>query len=77
MTTIPKQPYLGQWQLSLQQQLPATLGLTAAYIASRGMHLWGGSGFINNYLRIPPVGGASGNKQIPIFDTTAYKIRIE
>ena len=67
VTTIDyyaKQPYSGQWNMSVQQQLPKTFALTAAYIASRGIHLWGGAG-INNTNDI--VGyDAPG---VPVFDT--------
>jgi hypothetical protein len=35
-----KQPYLEQYNLSVQQQLPLNIGLTVAYAGSRGIHLW-------------------------------------
>jgi hypothetical protein len=64
-----KQPYSGQWNLSVQQQLPATFALTAAYIGSRGMHLWGGAGLTNTYDIVGY--DAPG---VPVFDTNPATI---
>ena len=36
-----QQPYLMQWNLSVDQQLPGAIGLTVAYVGTRGIHLWG------------------------------------
>jgi outer membrane receptor protein involved in Fe transport len=36
-----RQPYLQQWNLSVERQLPAGIGLTVSYVGTRGMHLWG------------------------------------
>lgn len=36
----PKQPYLEEYNLSIQQQLPFNMGLSVAYAGSRGIHLW-------------------------------------
>jgi hypothetical protein len=36
-----KQPYLKQWNVSIDQQLPGNIGLTASYVGTRGVHLWG------------------------------------
>ncbi|HVB33679.1 MAG TPA: TonB-dependent receptor [Patescibacteria group bacterium] len=33
-------PYLIEWNLSIQQQLPFHVGLTVAYVGNRGIHLW-------------------------------------
>jgi outer membrane receptor protein involved in Fe transport len=35
-----KQPYMIQYNLSVGQQLPWNLGLSVAYIGTRGVHLW-------------------------------------
>jgi hypothetical protein len=37
------QPYLMQWNLTVDQQLPAGVGLTVSYVGTRGVHLWGQS----------------------------------
>lgn len=36
-----QQPYLKQWNVSIDQQLPASIGLTVSYVGTRGVHLWG------------------------------------
>src|SRR5207247_1685862 len=36
-----RQPYLMQWNLSLDQQLPGSVGLSVSYVGTRGLHLWG------------------------------------
>jgi hypothetical protein len=36
-----RQPYLMQWNLSIDQQLPGNMGLTVSYVGTRGLHLWG------------------------------------
>jgi len=38
-----KQPYLMQWNLTVDHQLPAGVGLTVSYVGTRGVHLWGQS----------------------------------
>jgi hypothetical protein len=38
-----KQPYLMQWNLTVDHQLPAGVGLTVSYVSTRGVHLWGRS----------------------------------
>lgn len=38
-----KQPYLMQWNLSVDQQLPFGVGLTVSYVGTRGVHIWGQS----------------------------------
>jgi hypothetical protein len=35
-----KQPYMLQWNLSIDQQLPGGIGLTISYVGTRGNHLW-------------------------------------
>jgi hypothetical protein len=37
------QPYLMQWNLSVDQQLPGGIGLTISYVGTRGVHIWGQS----------------------------------
>jgi len=34
------QPYMMQWNLSIDQQLPGGIGLTVSYVGTRGEHLW-------------------------------------
>jgi hypothetical protein len=34
------QPYLMQWNFSVDQQLPGGIGLTVSYVGTRGNHLW-------------------------------------
>jgi outer membrane receptor protein involved in Fe transport len=58
-----KQPYSMQWNLSVQQQLPGNTALTAAYIGSRGVHLWGGPTFVNSNT---PIGWT--DPGVPIFN---------
>src|SRR5437867_12621435 len=36
-----RQPYLMQWNLSVDQQLPGRIGLSVSYVGTRGLHLWG------------------------------------
>jgi hypothetical protein len=38
-----RQPYLIQWNLTADQQLPGGIGLTVSYVGTRGLHLWGQS----------------------------------
>ena len=38
-----KQPYLMQWNLSLDHQLPGGVGLSISYVGTRGVHIWGQS----------------------------------
>src|SRR5258708_17204717 len=38
-----KQPYLMQWNLTVDHQLPGGVGLTVSYVGTRGVHLWGQS----------------------------------
>jgi hypothetical protein len=35
-----KQPYLGQWNLAIEQKLPGNTVLTVGYVGTRGVHLW-------------------------------------
>ena len=35
-----KQPYLMQWNLTLERQLPAQTNLSVSYVGTRGIHLW-------------------------------------
>ncbi|HVB33068.1 MAG TPA: TonB-dependent receptor [Patescibacteria group bacterium] len=35
-----KSPYMVDWNLSIQQELPFQVGLTVAYVGDRGVHLW-------------------------------------
>jgi len=35
-----KQPYMVQYNLSIQQQLPGDMALNIGYVGSRGIHLW-------------------------------------
>jgi hypothetical protein len=36
-----RQPYLLQWNFSVDRQLPGDMGLTVSYVGTRGLHLWG------------------------------------
>jgi len=36
-----KQPYEGQYSLTVERQLPANMALGVSYVGSRGIHLWG------------------------------------
>jgi hypothetical protein len=36
-----RQPYLMQWNFSVDRQLPGDMGLTVSYVGTRGVHLWG------------------------------------
>ena len=36
-----RQPYLMQWNFSVDRQLPGDMGLTVSYVGTRGLHLWG------------------------------------
>src|SRR5881409_3206884 len=36
-----RQPYLMQWNLTVDQQLPGSVGLSVSYVGTRGLHLWG------------------------------------
>src|SRR5882672_2278257 len=38
---LAKQPYLMQWNLSVDRQLPGGIGLTVSYVGTRGEHIWG------------------------------------
>ena len=35
-----KQPYMGQYNLTVEHQLPAGMVLSVSYVGSRGIHLW-------------------------------------
>jgi outer membrane receptor protein involved in Fe transport len=35
-----RQPYLMQWNLTVDRQLPAGVGLSVSYVGTRGLHLW-------------------------------------
>jgi hypothetical protein len=35
-----QQPYLMQWNLTVDRQLPGNMGLSVGYIGTRGVHLW-------------------------------------
>ncbi len=48
----PSQPYMMQWNLSLQREIGQSISLTAAYVGSRGVHL-GGQRNVNT--RVPEV----------------------
>jgi len=51
-----KQPYLKQWNVSIDQQLPGSIGLTASYVGTRGVHLWS-QGDVNPCLPTAIVNG--------------------
>ncbi|HEV2201659.1 MAG TPA: TonB-dependent receptor [Bryobacteraceae bacterium] len=36
-----RQPYLESWNFSIDQQLPGNVALTASYVGTKGLHLWG------------------------------------
>jgi len=36
-----QQPYLMQWNLTVDRQLPGAIGLTVSYVGTRGVHIWG------------------------------------
>jgi hypothetical protein len=36
-----RQPYLESWNFSIDQQLPGSVALTASYVGTKGLHLWG------------------------------------
>jgi hypothetical protein len=38
---LAKQPYLMQWNLSVDRQLPGGIGLSVSYVGTRGEHIWG------------------------------------
>ncbi len=64
-----KQSYLMQWNVSVDRQLPGAIGLTAAYVGTRGIHLWGQedgnpcvpTGFVNGL----PTWANRGNVECP------------
>jgi hypothetical protein len=61
VTSIPSTttwPYVQQWSLSVQQQLPANTIATIAYVGSKGTHLT--AELQKNQLSPPPVGTDSG-----------------
>ena len=51
-----RQPYLESWNFSVDQQLPGNMGLTVAYVGTRGVHLWG-QGDVNACQPTGYVGG--------------------
>ena len=53
-------PYVQQWNLSIQKELPAHFVLSAAYVGSKGTHLT----LLNNINQIHPV-AASANPYLP------------
>jgi len=61
VTSIPTKtiwPYVQQWSLSVQRQLPKDTVATVAYVGSRGVHL---SGELQlNQLPVPPLGPDNG-----------------
>ncbi|HVC00008.1 MAG TPA: TonB-dependent receptor [Candidatus Dormibacteraeota bacterium] len=67
-----KSPYLIDWNLSVQQQLPFHVGLTVAYVGDRGVHLWD---YWDSNPIIPTSFGACGDPasrcvagQVPFWD---------
>lgn len=58
------QPYLGEWDLSIQRELPGNIALTAAYVGNRGIHLMGGPASFPN-----PTAPLSVTNGVPIFPT--------
>jgi hypothetical protein len=36
-----QQPYMMQWNLTIDRQLPGNFGLSVSYVGTRGEHLWG------------------------------------
>ncbi len=61
VTSIPTKtvwPYVQQWSLSLQQQLPKDMVATVAYVGSKGTHL---TALLQiNQLPVPPTGADTG-----------------
>jgi hypothetical protein len=51
-----RQPYLMSWNFSVDQQLPGSVALTASYVGTRGLHLWG-TGEANPCIPTGFVGG--------------------
>jgi carboxypeptidase family protein/TonB-dependent receptor-like protein len=51
-----RQPYLMQWNFSVDQQLPGSIGLTVSYVGTRGLHLWG-QGDVNSCIPTGIVNG--------------------
>ena len=70
-----KSPYMIQYNLSIQQQLPFDMGLTVAYVGNRGVHLFT---IRDSNPIIPTSFGACGNPaslcvngKVPFWDTGA------
>jgi Carboxypeptidase regulatory-like domain/TonB dependent receptor len=70
-----KSPYMIQYNLSVEQQLPFDMGLTVAYVGNRGVHLFT---IRDSNPIIPTSFGACGNPasrcvngQVPFWDTGA------
>jgi hypothetical protein len=58
LTSIPNKavwPYMQQWNLSVQKELPSHIIFSAAYVGSKGTHLT----FLNNGNQILPVSAAN------------------
>jgi len=51
-----QQPYLKQWNVTIDQQLPGNLALTVSYVGTRGVHLWS-QGDVNPCIPTAIVGG--------------------
>ena len=61
VTSIPTKitwPYVQQWSLSVQRQLPKDMVASVAYVGSRGVHL--SAELQLNQLPVPPVGADNG-----------------
>jgi len=70
-----KSPYMIQYNLSIEQQLPLDMGLTVAYVGNRGVHLFT---ILDSNPVIPTSFGPCGNPasrcvngQVPFWDTGA------
>ena len=58
MNYYAKQPYLMQFNLGVEQQLPGSMALSVAYVGSRGIHLWG-LRQTNNYIPTSVINGVN------------------
>jgi hypothetical protein len=58
-------PYTQQWNAALQQELPASLSLTVAYVGTRGTKL---QGFPDINQAVPGVGAVAVRRPYPRFD---------
>jgi Carboxypeptidase regulatory-like domain/TonB dependent receptor len=65
-----KQPYLIQYNLSLERQLPSNTALSMAYVGSRGIHLWA-SDYANDFV---PTSIINGNESWDPFSPNYHRV---